>query len=242
MGTEDDIAERWRTLRELEVWLRTPMLILSAAWLGLVVVELTWGGTPLREGISLTIWAVFLGEFALRLLLAPDRWEFLRCDWLTVLALLAPALRLLAVFRALRFLRFARTARGLRLVRVLGGLNRGMNSLRGALRRRGLGYVLAVTLMVEVLGAAGMYAFEPAHQIPGGFESYGDALWWTAMLLTTMGSQFWPLTAEGRVLCLLLALYAFTVFGYITASFASAFVGQDAARGGAKDTSSSARQ
>ena len=65
--------------------------------------------------------------------------------------------------------------------------------------------------------------------VEGGFSSYGEALWWTAMLLTTMGSEFWPRTGEGRVLCFLLSLYGFAVFGYITASFASFFVGRDAA-------------
>ncbi|MFC0389344.1 potassium channel family protein, partial [Muricoccus vinaceus] len=107
--------------------------------------------------------------------------------------------------------------------------NRGMNALRAGLRRRGLGYVAALTALVSLLGAAGMYAFERAPEVEGGFSSFGDALWWTAMLMTTMGSDFWPRTAEGRVLCLLLATYAFAVFGYITAAFASFFVGRDAA-------------
>ena len=48
------------------------------------------------------------------------------------------------------------------------------------------------------------------------------------MILTTMGSDFWPLTAEGRVLCVILALYAFGVFGYVTAALATFFVGRDA--------------
>ncbi len=66
-----------------------------------------------------------------------------------------------------------------------------------------------------------MLAFEAAAEIEGGFTSYADALWWTAMLLTSMGSEFWPKSPEGRILCLLLAFYGFAVFGYITASFAS---------------------
>ncbi len=49
------------------------------------------------------------------------------------------------------------------------------------------------------------------------------------MLLTSLGSEYWPRTLEGRLLCFLLALYGFAVFGYITASFASFFVGRDAA-------------
>jgi voltage-gated potassium channel len=53
------------------------------------------------------------------------------------------------------------------------------------------------------------------------------------MILTTMGSDFFPKTAEGRILCFVLAVYGFCVFGYITASLASFFVERDA---GSKET------
>ena len=46
--------------------------------------------------------------------------------------------------------------------------------------------------------------------------------------MTTMGSDYWPKTAEGRLLCVFLALYAFAVFGYEAATLASYFVGRDA--------------
>ncbi len=36
------------------------------------------------------------------------------------------------------------------------------------------------------------------------------------------------LKREGRVLCVILALYAFGVFGYVTAALATFFVGRDA--------------
>jgi voltage-gated potassium channel len=103
-----------------------------------------------------------------------------------------------------------------------------MDALCRSLGRRGLGYVLAATALVALLGAGGMFAFEPAAEIEGGFNGYADAPWWTAMLLTTMGSDFWPRSGEGRLLCFLLSLYGFAVFGYITASFASFFLGQEA--------------
>jgi voltage-gated potassium channel len=227
----DEAEERLFILSELEEWLRTPMLLLSAAWLALVVTELAWGASRLLETVGTVIWVIFVAEFVLRLALAPDRLRFLRANWLSVIALVAPAFRLLRGFRVLRL---ARTARGLRLVRVVGTANRGMNALRHAMRRRGFGYVVTLTALVNLLGAAGMHAFERAPETEGGFASFGDALWWTSMLLTTMGSAYWPVTAEGRVLCLLLAVYAFAVFGYITATFASFFIGRDVAeRGGA---------
>jgi voltage-gated potassium channel len=220
-----EAEERWRVLRDLEGWLQTPMMVLSFVWLILVIVELVWGMSRVLDVFRTAIWVIFVAEFAVRLTLAPDKREFLKRNWLTVIALLAPAFRLL---RGLRLLRFARTARGFRLVRIVRTANRGMNALRASLSRRGLGYVVGLTVIVALLGAGGMLAFEPATEVKGGFTSYADALWWTSMLLTTMGSEFWPKSVEGRILCFLLALYGFAVFGYITASFASFFVERDA--------------
>lgn len=217
--------ERWVTLRELDEWLRAPMLVLSLLWLILVVVELVRGSSDLLETFGTIIWIIFIAEFLLRFTLAPEKLPFLRHNWIALIALLAPALRLL---RFIRLLRAASALRGLRLVRIVGTANRGMNALRRTLERRRLGYVLGLTLLVATLGAAGMLSFEPASQVPGGFTSYGDALWWTGMLMTSIGSQFWPITTEGRILGFLLALYGFAVFGYLTAAFASFFVGRDA--------------
>jgi voltage-gated potassium channel len=223
-------AERWNVLEELDDWLRLPMALLGLGWLLIVVAELLWGDHPVLSLASTAVWVIFIAEFALRLLLAPDPSDFLKRNWLTVIALIVPALRF---FRSLAVLRAARALRGLRLVRIVGTANRSMNALRATMRRRRFGYVLGLTVLVIVLGAAGMLSFEPAEEVQGGFASYGHALWWTAMLVTSIGSDFWPLTTEGRVLALLLSVYGLAVFGYITASFASFFVGRDASEASA---------
>jgi voltage-gated potassium channel len=220
-----DRRERRRALHQLEAWIETPMIILSFVWLGLFLAELLWGTAWPMTVIVTIIWLVFIGEFVLRLTLTPDKTTFLRRNLLTIIALIVPAFR---AFAALRFIRVARAARGLRLIRVVATANRGMNALRRSMRRRGLGYVLLLTLSIALLGAGGMLALEPSPEVEGGFRTYWDALWWTAMLLTTIGTDFWPRTMEGRMLCFLLATYAFGVWGYITASLASFFIGQEA--------------
>ena len=221
----DSDRERWVTLEQLDEWTHVPMAVLAVVWLLIVVGELIFGSNTLLETIATAIWAIFLVEFAVRLWLAPRKLHFLKHNWLTAIALLLPALRAFAIFR---FLRAARALRGIRLVKIVGTANRSMNALRRSLSRRGFGYVAAFTLLVLFLGAGGMLSFEPAAEVRGGFTSYGDALWWTAMLLTSLGSQFWPVTTEGRLLTVLLSLYGFATFGYITATFASFFVGRDA--------------
>lgn len=218
-------ARRWRTLRELDSWLETPMIVLSLLWLALVVFELTSGSSRLLETVGTAIWIIFIAEFLLRLTLAPEKGTFLRSNWLTIIALIVPAFRL---FRAIRLFRAARALRGVRLVRVVGTANRSMNALKATLSRRGFGYVGGLTLLVLTLGAAGMLNFENSAEVAGGLRSYPDALWWTGMLLTSIGSDFWPQTTEGRVLTMLLSIYGLAVFGYITAAFASFFVGRDA--------------
>lgn len=125
-------------------------------------------------------------------------------------------------------LRLARTTRGLRLVRLLTSINRGMRGLGNTFERRGVGYVAMLTLIVIFAGAAGILAFEKESAI--GIDDYGTAVWWSAMMVTSMGSESWPKASEGRALCFFLALYAFTMFGYLTATLSSFFVDQDRKR------------
>jgi len=207
------------------------MQFLGFVWLALLVLDFVRGLPAWLNTLETIIWVVFVADFALRLWLAPDKPRYLRHNVLTALSLLVPALRVFRVFRAVRALRAARVIRGAtrgsRLVRVVGSLNRAMHALGRSFRRRGFGYVVALTAIVLLAGAAGMLAFE--RDVPGSnITNYGTALWWTAMVMTTMGSDYFPHSPEGRVLCLLLAVFAFAVFGYVTATLATFFVGRDA--------------
>jgi voltage-gated potassium channel len=220
--------EQTEILQQLEDWLELPMLVLSFAWLVLFVIELTWGLTSLLDLLSIAIWVLFILEFILKLLLAPRKVFYLKNHWLTVISLLLPALRTIRIVRLVRILRTTRAVRGLRLLRVLTRTNRSMRSLGANFTRRGFGYVVILTVIVTLAGSAGMYTFEQDTTNTVGFDNYGAALWWTAMLMTTIGSDYFPQTAEGRILCFLLALYASAVFGYLTATLATFFIGQDA--------------
>lgn len=220
-------SERRELLEQLEDRLETPMLLLGFVWLGLLVWEFLApsGLSAPLETLGTVIWAIFLVDFAIKFALAPDKWRYLRTNWLTALSLLVPALRVFRIVRVVRLLRVARAARGLRLFRLISGLNRGMKALGNAMGRRGIGYIVALTALITLAGAAGMFAFENGAK---GFQNFGQSLWWTAMLMTTLGSESWPQSSEGRALCFLLSLFAFTIFGYVTATLATFFVGRDA--------------
>jgi len=214
--------ERSKLLTSIEKFLEGPMIFLGFVWLVLLVVELVWGLSKPLEYSSLTIWVIFIIDFIIKFILAPVKLPFLKTNWLTVISLIIPALR---IFRIFRFVRLLRGLRGIRLVRIVSSLNRSMKSLGATMKRRGFGYVFLITLIVTFAGAAGMYALENPNP---GFNSYGMALWWTAMRVITAGNEFNPATPEGRGLAFLIAIFGYSIFGYVTATFATFFIGRDA--------------
>jgi voltage-gated potassium channel len=222
---EHMLNQRLQLLHRLESRLELPMLILSFIWLVLMILELTAGLSPFLIQINNLIWFFFVADFLIKVILAPSKVAYIKKNWVTTLALALPALRLFRIFRAIRLLKATSTIRTLRLARILTSLNRGITALGKSLGRRGFGYVLGLTLIVLLAGAAGVLSFEKEN---GSIQDYGTAVWWTAMILTTMGSDYFPKSSEGRILCLMLAVYGFAVFGYVTAAVATFFVGQDA--------------
>ena len=220
-------TERTRLLVQIERIIEKPMIALSLVWVALIIVDITRGLSPMADAGVTAIWITFIADFLLKLLIAPRKGLFLRRNWITVLSLLLPAFRL---FRAARAFRAARLLRGIRFAKLLGSMNRGMHALRRSLRRHGFGYVVALTVVVVFSGAAGIMAFEREGPNREVFESYTSSLWWTAMLVTSLGSEYWPRTGAGRVLTLVLSLYGFAVFGYITATLASFFIDREADR------------
>lgn len=221
------MEERETLLNQLEDLLEIPMVILGFVWLVLIIIEFLGSLSSLLEKVNGIIWFIFIVDFVLKLSLAPLKARYLKKNWLTVIALAVPALRIFRFTRAISSLRFLRVPGGIKLVRILATFNRGMSALGRSLGRRGFGYVVALTFIVTLLGAAGMYGFE--RNSSEYFHDYGTALWWTAMVLTSMGSDYFPKSPEGRLLCLLLAIYGFAVFGYVTATVASFFVEREAA-------------
>lgn len=228
--------ERWALLERLTKALEPLMVALAAVWIALLVVDLLNSGLP--RSLSVLVWAIWIVfglDFLAKLLIAPAKIAFLRKNWLTALSLALPAFRIFRLAAAFRFLRAARVARSVGLLRVITSLNRGLAAIGRTAQRRGVGYLMAVTALVLVVGAAAMTYFEASDAVgadPGAttvFDDYGDALWWTANTMTT-GPVEQPRTPEGRLFGWLLSVYGLGVFGYLTATLASHFIGADQAR------------
>ncbi len=216
--------ERSQVVQQWDDWVEMPMLVLGFAWLGLLVVELVWGLNPLLEAIGTAIWIIFIIDFSIKLILTPHKLSYLKDNWLIALSLLIPALRTLRVVRVVQSFH---AVRGFQLIRVMLRTSRGIRLFSASVQCRGFGYVVGLTTIVTVMGAAGIYVFERDLPNGTGINDYATALWWTAMVMTTIGSDYFPKTVEGRILCVLLALYAVSVVGYVTATVATFFIDQD---------------
>ncbi|WP_344945137.1 potassium channel family protein [Terrabacter ginsenosidimutans] len=148
-------------------------------------------------------WAAFAVDYAVRLGLSRRRAGFVRTNLLDLAVVVLPLLRPLRL---------------LRLVTLLSVLNRAMG---GSLRGRVGVYVSGATALV--LSVAGLAILDAERQSSEpNITSFGDALWWAATTVTTVGyGDRYPTTATGRFIAGGLMLAGIALLGIVTASFAS---------------------
>lgn len=154
---------------------------------------------------SMTMWITwfFLAvDFIVRLVLAPDRWAFLRRNPIDVAALLLPMLRPLRL---------------LRLVTMLMALNR-----RARTTLRGQVAVYLTGSVVLLCFIAALAVLDAERGGPGPIQTFADALWWAAVTVTTVGyGDMYPVTTTGRFIAVGLMAGGIATVGVVTGSFAS---------------------
>jgi len=105
----------------------------------------------------------------------------------------------------------------------LARLSRVLMATRGARRLfERLGRVALVAVIVVVVGAAVGYRAE--HATNPGFATFGDALWWAIVTLTTVGyGDIVPKTTAGRVDGVMIMVTGVAILGLLAGSLASFF-------------------
>jgi voltage-gated potassium channel len=200
---------------------RTDHWMLALAGVFLVVLVWPLIDNDLSPGLQdafywadLTIWAIFVVEYAIRLTLAPDRWRFVRAHIPDLIVVLVPPLRGLRILIVLRMLRLF-----------------GVVSMAGRLSRQSLHVrtgTYTVLLALGVLFAGAVTVLEVERDAPeANITSFPDALWWALTTMTTVGyGDRFPVTGEGRLMASGLMLSGIAVLGILTAGIAAWFVGQ----------------
>ncbi len=231
--------ERFELLHHVQAVLEPVMAGLGLAFLGLLLLDYgSFEWSFLTEGriddALQAIWAIFLIDFFLRLIIAPAKIPFLKTNWLTVISLALPFLRPLRAFRAIR------AVRSMSLVRFLGGINRGMRVLRRVTRGAQFAYVGMLTVVVALAAAVGAMFFEDGYA-SSPIQRFGDAIWWSAAMVTTINNEKYVVSPEARTLAILLRIFAVSIFGYITASIATYLIGASPPSDAQQDENSALR-
>ncbi len=167
--------------------------------------------------MTVVTWPVFLADYVVRLVLVEQRWRFVRRNWLDGLAVLLPLLRPLRI---------------LSLVRVARVLDRGLTS---SLHGRVATYTALTAGLVVFMASLAVYDAERGRS-GSTVTDYDDAVWWAFTTITTVGyGDQYPVTAEGRLVAVLLMLSGIGLLGVVTASVASWFVNRVAEAARAED-------
>ena len=148
-----------------------------------------------KQGLDIAVWvlwAAFVVDFLAKLLAAPSALRFLRRHWLTVLMLLIPTLRLL------RFGALLRIGRALPAARVLSSSYRATGVARRLLASR-TSFLAAVAAVVMLAVAELGWLAERGR---GTFDTFGDALLWSASAVIANQGEPVPETAIGRLVML----------------------------------------
>lgn len=220
----DDPTKREELREKLDRYLDLPLALASLVVVLLIIIQLTgevnepWRGRV--ELMSWGLWGLFFLEFAAKFALAPVKRRYLRNNWLDALIVLLPFLKFLRLARVLR------ATRALPIFRLLVFGGRGSGSALTLLRRRRLGQLGIISVMVILLGATVGYLLE-IDATGGRIDNFGDALWWSATTITTVGSEVYPVTIGGRILAFVLMIYAIGVFSYFIGAIASVLVDFD---------------
>ena len=208
--------DREELLRRIERFTDLPLLILALALVPLLIVPAVVTVRPPWDDAILVadwaIWAVFAADFGVKLAVAPRRVEFLRGHWLEGLMVLLPFLRPLRVLRALR------------LARVAVALGFNVQVIRDILEQRGTKVIVAAVVGTLVIGATLAYLAERGE--PGAtITSFGDAIWWAAVTMTTVGyGDVYPTTPMGRGVAVALMLFGIAALSALTATVAAFLV------------------
>jgi voltage-gated potassium channel len=195
-----------------------PMLVLSALMLPILIVPLA---VRLRGSLAAAfdaagylIWAAFVAEYLAKFALAPDRRRFVRTHVVDLVIIAVPFLRPVRALRALRLLRLA----------WLGSW--AANAIRAVsqvLRHRKFHYALLSVAVLVFAGAAAELALE--QHAPGtSIHTYGDALWWAMVTITTVGyGDKVPVTGAGQAVAVVFMIAGLALFGLLTATITSYF-------------------
>ncbi|MFC9247990.1 potassium channel family protein [Streptomyces sp. NPDC057136] len=204
-GGATETEQRWERRTQ---WPLLALALLFAVAYAVPVIAPDAGAATLRlcRGVEWVVWGAFAVDYAVRLVLAPHRWQFVRRHPLALIAVLLPMVQ------------------PLRLLRLVSTLLLAGQRARMASQVQLTTYVAGSCVGLLMFGSLAVLEVERDSQ-EGTIKSLGDAVWWSFTTMTTVGyGDFAPTTGLGRMLAVGLMLSGIALLGVVTANIAAWFI------------------
>jgi voltage-gated potassium channel len=206
-GGRHDLVDRIETVTKF------PMAVLGIAWLVIAILVLSSevNGSPstVLLGVLFALWVIMLVEYVVRLVVTPDRRDYLKRRWVEPATVVVPPLQGWRIV-------------GMEKMSLL--MREGELRVEAILKHHSLFRVLIAATGTLILGAWLVLLFEENAK-GSNIHNYPDALWWAIVTVTTVGyGDRFPVTEGGRVVAVILMLVGIGLIGVLTATVASVFI------------------
>ena len=222
--------------KRLASWRRAtdwPLMVIAVGSLPLLLLELKRDVLPSGDEMflrvtNLLVLAAFLVDYLVELALARNRSVYVRKEWMSPLIVISQAFAVipsLAGFGVLRVFRGARVFRLAALVLRAAAIG-GAAALDGRrlIREHAAAVAMGIAGLTWLTSAATFTIAEDVG-VNGRVHSFGDALWWSASTITTVGyGDVYPVTFAGRVTGVFTMVVGVSTFALVTAKLAQFLV------------------
>lgn len=185
----------------------------------LVLIDLSHGLNGWQMRMEQVILIIFYIDYIARLMIAKDKWEFVKKNICDLIALIP----FYTIFRAFKIVSLAKFSIYAKLPRAFAFMYRPLRKANRFFNTNGFKYLVFVTSVMIIIGGILIHFAEGM--------SYGDSIWWAFVTTTTVGyGDISPSTFYGRIIAMVLMLIGIGMIGSITSTLTSYFL-----RPGTKD-------
>jgi len=222
---------------KLELYEDIGMLVLALITIFLLFYEMTITVPPfnleaIRPKLAAIHWLdfwicmIFISEFVIRLWKGSDRKRFLKAHWIEIPGMIP--FTVMGGSAALRIFRL------FRLARVFTMMRRFSHLYKKRFVKNEVQYTAVVLVMIVLLASYGIFFFE--RMTNPQFKSFGDAIWWSFVTVTTVGyGDKVPITPFGRLIGIILMLTGIGVIGVASGTMATYLLGSTRNEKGSED-------
>ncbi len=204
---------------QIDKFLEWPMIALTLMLIPTMAIPFLYDIPPVWKKVlyivDVAIWGAFYFEMFIKLLVSRNRVKTLKRNWFLVLILLVPS------FRLFKLARIARILRAFRLLR----LQSQVAALKEPPRKLIYNIEYGILAFSGAIFVSAFLLWQAEHRAGGAIQTFGDALWWAVITITTVGyGDTVPTSDIGRIVGAITAILGIFVFMVITAKIASYFV------------------